>query len=402
MSDIFIARQAIYTRSLEVYAYELLFRSDYMNSANITCGEDATSQVFINALMDIGLSDLVGNQRAFINCTERYLVEGLPAPVVPTQMVLEVLEDILPTDELINALIRLREQGYQIALDDFVYDESKRGLVENADIIKLDALALDETQLTEQVKILKGFGVPLLAEKVETLDSFALCNKLGFDFFQGYFFCRPNIVKGKHTPSSKLAIMQLLAKMGDPNLEFRDLEKLIVNDVTMSYRILRYINSAMYSLPRKVDSIHRAITLLGLKTIKSWISILAMTNVDDKPYELMRIAMLRAKMCEGLAELSNSAQESAFTVGLFSTLDALMDQELEDILVKLPLAEEINNALLNKEGPLGAALLTVLAYEKGDWDNALATSALDAEALRNNYLQAMRWADETTRSLVAA
>jgi len=244
--------------------------------------------------------------------------------------------------------------------------------------------------------------VPLLAEKVETLHTFALCNKLGFDYFQGYFFCRPNIVKGKHTPSSKLAILQLMAKLTDPNLEFKDLEKLIVNDVTMSYRILRYINSAMYNLPRKVDSIHRAITLLGLKTIKSWITILAMSNVDDKPHELMRVAMLRAKMCEGLAGVSKSSPESAFTVGLFSTLDALMDQELEDILIKLPLAEEINNALLNKQGPLGTALLTVLAYEKGDWDNALANSSMDAETLRNHYLQAMRWADETTRALIAA
>lgn len=402
MYDIFLARQPIYTRSLEVHAYELLFRADQLNEARFLDGEDATSQVFINALMDIGLTDLVGTRPAFVNCTERYLLEGLPAPVVPTQVVLEVLEDILPTEQLIRAVKKLRQLGYLIALDDFVYDDSKRALVENADLVKVDVLAMSAAQLAQQVTLLKTFNKPLLAEKVEDFDTFSRCKALGFDYYQGYFFSRPNIVKGKHTPSSKLSIMQLLAKINAPDLEFRDLEKLIVQDVTMSYRILRYINSAMYSLPRKVESVHRAITLLGLKSIRSWINILAMSNVDDKPYELMKIALIRAKMCELLAQNTAVSSEAAFTVGLFSTLDALIDQPLEDVLDKLPLSDDINNALLNKHGMLGDILLTVLAYEQGNWQMATENHSQQSSPLGSSYLDALRWADETTHQLLAA
>lgn len=400
MSDIFIARQPIYTQKLDVHAYELLYRSDSDNYAKIVDGEDATSQVFINALINIGLPELVGKARAFINCTERYLVEGLPAPIVPTQVVLEVLEDILPSDNLSNGLQKLRDAGYHIALDDFIYDETKRSLVERADLIKVDVLGMSEDQIEEQVNLLREFNVPLLAEKVETQEIFTFCNEIGFQYFQGYFFCRPNIIKGKHTPSSKLSILHLLGKIRDPNLEFKELEILIVRDVTLSYRILRYINSAMYNMPRQIESIHRAITLLGLNTIKSWITILAMSNVDDKPYELMNVALVRAKMCESLATSIGSSTEEAFTVGLFSTLDALMDQHFEDLLPKLPLAENVNGALLDHTGPLGKVLKATLAYEKGDWDVALSEN-FDPDTLRNAYLGAIKWAKETSQSLMA-
>lgn len=402
MPDIFIARQPIYKRNLDVDAYELLFRSANVEAANVVDGDAATSQVLVNALIEIGLHELVGSHHAFINCTERFLVEGLPATITPTQVVLEVLEDILPSQRLTDALARLRDSGYSIALDDFRYDASKRDLVALADVVKLDILAMPREELAREVDILRGFDIKLLAEKVETQEDYLACKELGFDYFQGYFFCKPNIVRGRHTPTSKLAIMRLLAKINDPEIEFRELEDLIAHDVSLSYRILRYINSAFFSLTEKVESIRRAITLLGLKAIKSWVTILALSNVDDKPYELMTMALMRAKMCETLAGERSKHASVAFTVGLLSTLDALMDKALIDVLGELPLTNEIKTALLSHEGPLGEILNVVLAYEQGDWETATHASKFSSAALSHAYLDSIRWSQTTNAALVSA
>lgn len=404
MSDIFLARQPIYTRELGVHAYELLYRDGNVNEARIVNGEDATSQVLVNALIEIGLPDLVGDRYAFINCTEDYLLQGLPNPIASNQIVLEILEDVLPGAQLLDALRKLREAGYYITLDDFVYDDSKRELVELADMVKLDLMSMDREQLLQQVNLLKPFGVKLLAEKVETQEEFEQCMAMGFDYFQGYFFCKPRTIQASRTPSSKLAILQLLSKLQDPELSFEELEKLVANDVSLSYRLLRYINSAMFGLPHEVDSIHRAITLLGLSPIKSWVSIMAMSSIDDKPIELMNTALVRAHMCQQLAEDIKHPQvtkERAFTVGLFSTLDALMDKPLDNILSSLPLGAEVKTALLSHSGLLGEILTTTLSYERGKWDSA-GQLIHDANTLRNAYVSALRSAKEMGDALAAA
>jgi EAL and modified HD-GYP domain-containing signal transduction protein len=401
MSDIFIARQPIYTRELDIHAYELLYRSGNTQQAGVVDGEDATAQVLINALIEIGLPQLVGTQRAFINCTEHYLLQGLPAPIASDQVVLEVLEDVMPGEALLAALKKLRDAGYFIALDDFVYDESKRELVALSDMIKVDVLTLSDAELEQQVDALRPFDVKLLAEKVETQAEFEHCKALGFHYFQGYFLSRPHIVKGSGTPSSKLAILRLLAEMQDPELDMQQLEQHIAQDVSLSYRILRYINSAMLNLPKSVDSIFRAITLLGLTPIKSWVTIIAMSSIDDKPYGLMTQSLVRAKMCEGLAPAMQLPADRAFTVGLFSTLDALMDQHMEELLAQLPLSVEMKAALLRHEGPLGELLQRVLSYERGDWDPLVATEH-DSTTLREAYLDAIKWASDISTLLLAA
>lgn len=404
MSDIFIARQPIYDRGLNVYAYELLYRAGEENQADVVDGDDATSQVLINALMEIGLPDIVGSAYAFINLTKHYILEGVPPTLAQDNVVLEVLEDILPDEALITALNKLKAEGHTIALDDFIYDPTKRSLVEVADLIKIDLMALPEGGLEEQVKILKPYGMRLLAEKVETQEEFEHCKDLGFDYFQGYFFCKPNIIRGTRTPTSRIAIMQLLAKLQDPDLDFSELQTLISQDVSLSYRILRYINSAHFSLGRKVDSIQRSITLLGLKTIKPWVAILAMSSADDKPYELTLTALMRARMCEILAGVTTGAHkipaENAFTAGLFSALDAFLDKPLVDILDALPLADELNDALLKHDGPLGQLLYLVLEYEQGHWDS-VGDSQYAASTLHNAYLESIRWASEISGALVA-
>lgn len=399
LSDIYLARQPIYDRQLNVHAYELLYRSGEENSAQVFDGDAATAQVLVNALIEIGLPDIIGSSHAFINLTRHHILEGLPAQLAQDRVVLEVLEDILPSAELIQALQALRAAGFRIALDDFIYSADKQTLMEVADIVKLDLPALPGSALTDQVKALRAFPVELLAEKVETPEQYEYCKALGFDYFQGYFFCRPHIITGRATPSNRLSILQLLATLQDPQLDFGELQTLIARDVSLSYRILRYINSAHFNIGRKIESIQQAVTLLGLKTIRTWVAILAMTSVDDKPHELILTALIRAHMCESLAAVAQESTEHAFTVGLFSVLDAFLDKTLDDVLHSLPLSDDINLALLQHRGCLGELLRLVLDYEGGHWD-AVTDSPLDAATLRDTYLQSIQWANEISQGLI--
>jgi len=398
MSQIFIARQPIYDRDMGVHAYELLFRANDSEHAEFTDGEQATSQLLINALLEIGLPRLVGRHPAFVNLTERFIVEGLPNAMKPEQVVLEVLEDVLPGPELLAALQRLKQEGYTIALDDFEYDESKRPLVELADLVKLDVLGLKAREIAAHVEALKGFDTPLLAEKVETQEDFHACRELGFHYFQGYFFCKPHLVQGERTPSCRTLTLRLLARIQDPDIEFKELADLIAQDVSFSYRILRYINSAQFGTSRKIESIQSAATMIGLRRIKTWLTILAMSQVDDKPYELLLTSLVRARMCELLGE-GIGQPGSSFTVGLFSVLDALTDLPLDVVLASLPLADEINGALLHHEGPLGRLLRLVLAYESADWDT-VAANPVNGSDPQHAYLQAVEWAGELGNALL--
>jgi EAL and modified HD-GYP domain-containing signal transduction protein len=314
-------------------------------------------------------------------------------------VVLEMLEDVAVDDDVLAALRNLSAQGYIIALDDFFYQEHLRSLVELADIIKIDVLASGRTTVAEQVKLLRHYDVQLLAEKVETQEDFAYYKTLGFEYFQGYFFCRPDVVKGQRSPTNRLVILELLAKLQSPEITFRELEAFISRDVSLSYKVLRAANAAIYTRARKVTSIHQALQLVGLTAMTHIVSLFLLANIDDKPHELLITAMVRAKMCEQLAKLmqqSNSA--TFFTVGLLSVLDAFMDRPMPNILPALPLADEIVEALLAYEGMLGAILRCVLAYERGDWET-VQNLGCPRDLLVKTYLAALMWATEMHNTL---
>lgn len=208
-------------------------------------------------------------------------------------------------------------------------------------------------------------------------------------------------MKGDHTPTSRVAIMQLLAKVQDPDLDIRELQNCITRDVSLSYRILRYINSAHFSIGEKIESMQQAISLLGLNTIKTWVTILAMSSIDDKPYELILTALIRARMCEILAVKISVSPEHAFTVGLFSTLDAFLDKPLDKILATLPLADELHIALLTHTGKLGTLLDITMNYERGHWQ-LIPNELFDVATLRTNYLSALSWANDLSDSLLGS
>ncbi len=400
MNDIFIGRQPIYDRELRVFAYELLFRAAADNRAEFVDGDQATTDVIVNTFLEIGLDNIVGKHLAFINLTRAFFVGEHTISLPRNRVVLELLEDIDADEEVIAGVKRLADLNYTIALDDFIYHESLQPLVDLAHIVKIDLTKLDRDGVREHVRQLRHYPLRLLAEKVETQSDFDFCQSLGFDYFQGYFFAQPKIIRGQRLPNNRLSILRLLSRLQNPGISPEELETLISQDVAFSYRILRYVNSASLALSRKIESIHQAVVILGLQTIRCWTTLLAMSQVDNKPAELVVTAMVRAKMAESLAKAIRAEQpETFFCVGLFSALDALMDNSMEEILTQLPLADHIADALLHRRGLHGEILDCVLAYERGQWDN-LGCNQLGSHKIRDCFLEALQWASGVSQQLI--
>ena len=401
MSEVFVGRQPIYNKDLGVYGYELLFRSGVVNNAAMgqMTADGATSTTIINSFLEIGLEKLVGTRFAFINLTQQFLFEEDMLPISPKQVVLEVLEDIPVDVKLLEALKRLKAKGFTIALDDYIYNPSHKPIVALADFIKIDITQLSQRELIQHVRELKQYKAELLAEKVETLDEFEFCVKLGFNYFQGYFLSRPRIIKSKSLPSNKLAVLNLLSVLQDQNSDIDELEEAISFDVSMSYKILKLINSAFFNFPREVESIKRAIVILGRRQLSSWASMLALSKLDDRPPEMLHLAMTRGKMCELLAEKANlKPLDTYFTVGLFSALDILMERDIADVIQPLPLNEEVVAALLEHKGVLGEALLCAKNYELSDFDKSHFRN-LDSNDLFVANVEAVSWANMVVDSL---
>lgn len=397
--DILLARQPIFDRKLNTYAYELLFRSNAPKGEESPIdGDQATSLVMLNAFTEIGIQNVVGEHKAFINFTRNLILS--PPPFTNQEVVIEVLEDIVPDAEIIQSLTELRETGYTIALDDFIYHSSLLPLVELAHIIKVDVLALTQDELLEHVNLLKQQDVLLLAEKVETQEMYEHCMSLGFDFFQGYFLSKPKTLKGNKIPANKLVVMQLLADLQSPDIEAEKLHNTLSKDPGLSFKMLRLINSAAYRRPNKIDSLYRAIILIGLTNIKRWASLLALSNLDDKPNALHEETMLRAKMCEFLGKRIQADEvDLFFTVGMLSMLEAFFDTPLEELLNSISLSDEMNAALLRREGALGFVLSVCESYEQGKWSNidwqGLKKYELSILDVKEAYLESVQWAMET-------
>ncbi|MDQ7072690.1 MAG: HDOD domain-containing protein [Gammaproteobacteria bacterium] len=290
-------------------------------------------------------------------------------PFTHNQVVLEILEDVTADTEVISAVKKLAAQGYKIALDDFIFNESLWPLIKLADIIKIDILALDTKQLEQHVALLKQENVKLLAEKVESHDQFEQCKALGFDYFQGFFFSKPSLLKDTAIPGSQLHILNLITQLQDPEIDFDEVEKLISQDVSLSYKLLKLLNSATFALPQKIDSIKQGLVILGFNAIKSWATLIALHSANPTTPELLTLTLIRAKMCELIASQFNADPNTAFTVGLFSTIDAMLLHPMNELLKSLPLTQPTKLALSEQKGMLGEMLKIVMLCERGLWDN---------------------------------
>lgn len=398
MQAFYLARQPIYDSRLRVAGYELLFRAGPTDVAQFADGDKATSEVITSSVVDIGLDSLVGAHPAFINATSGFLNGELPLPEQKGRIVLEVLETVEVNEALLVHLRGLSADGYQLALDDFVYRPGSEGLLDLADYVKLDVQALSIAELTEHVERLRGYNARLIAEKVEDYAMLTACRELGFDMYQGFFFCRPRLVCGKRPAANRLAVMQLIVKLQDPATGMDELERLVTSDPALSYRLLKYINSAYCAVRVKVTSIRQALIMVGTNLVRSWATLLIMSRLTEaKPTELITTALVRARMCELLGE-SDAERESSqyFTVGLLSVLDALLDASMDDVVAGLPFDDDVCAALRDHAGRLGDVLTQVIGYEQNS-----GTDELTDPRLASLYVQALTWALDTQQAINA-
>jgi len=401
-TEVFMARQPIYGRGMGLFAYELLFR----RSGEITAGEiddEQAATALISSLVDIGLNELIGNAKAFINISEELLMSSSMMMFPKEKVVIEVLETVRPTPEVIERVKQLRKFGFVIALDDFCYSPETEPLMAEADFIKLDVLDQTEKDIRAAFSQVNRKGIKVLAEKVETLEQYRFCEKLGFDLFQGYFFAKPELMRGNSLRANQVAMLRLAAKIQSPDLQYSDLEEIICSDVALTFRLLKLVRSAHFGLSCTITSIHQALMFLGVNTVSSLATLLAMAGSADKPDELLTTSLVRGKMCELLAQWRKKPQsERYFTLGMLSMLDALLDLPMPQIVKELPLSEELNAALTRPQegGDLAHTLAMATAYERGDWDSVHLEGLTPAQ-VSNAYHAAVTWSSQASAALAA-
>ncbi|MBT8338446.1 MAG: HDOD domain-containing protein [Desulfatitalea sp.] len=403
--DAYVARQPIFNRQKKIYGYELLYRNAEAKYVQGIDGDEATATLLGNSFLNIGIDTLIGGKKSFINFTQNLLLNKAPLLLPSGETVVEILENVDPTPELIAACREISSKGYTIALDDFVYKPELEPLIETADILKFDFRLSSPDEISAYLKqIEQRDTLHLLAEKVETQQEFELAKEMGFNYFQGFFFCKPELIRSRQISGAQLNLLQLMAAVNQPGFNFDDLERLITPDVGLSYKLLRYINSAFFAKAQEIVSIQQALVYMGESEIRRFVSLIAMSNLGQgKPDELIRISCIRGKFCELLATAASTPASPAelFTLGMFSLLDAILDQPMAQIMRDLPLGKNIKDALVNRKGELLGYLGLMEFYEKGLWPlvhRVTKALQLPMAKLPAIYREACEWANTFTEN----
>lgn len=397
--NVFVARQPIFDRQKKLYAYELLFRTGTTNGFPDIDGTTATTSLLSSTFFTVGIDKITAGRLAFINFTEDLIAKGVPHLFPADKLMVEILEDVEPGSAVVEACRQLKAQDYNLALDDFVYSRKFDELLQLSDIIKIDFRLTPLAKIEEMVATLREFNCQLLAEKVETYEEFDKALELGFDYFQGYFFAKPEVLQNKDLSTSQLTMLQLLAKINSADQEFDvdALEKLVTQDISITYKLLKYINSAHFSRLKNISSIAQAISYLGERGFKMFVSLIATSMLaENKPGELVRASIIRARLLELIGGECGRDGNEMFLLGLFSLIDAMLDQNIQTILSRMPLAAGINAALSEKSGDLYPFLRLVETYEQGNWIPfrfALKKTGLSEERMVDFYTEAIAWAD---------
>jgi EAL and modified HD-GYP domain-containing signal transduction protein len=388
----FLAKQPIFQDDLHVFGYELLYRGPRISAAN--GGAIATARVMCDALSDIGLDRIVTDKQVFINFDREMLEQGAASLLPPDRSVVEILEHVEATPDVIDLVDELRTSGVKVALDDFAFQDWAIPLLTHVDFIKIDVLAHDGDVANVAAK-LQLLDVPLIAEKVETRAQYRRCRDLGYRYFQGYFFAKPETLSSNRIDSGQLVILQILAALQQEDGTPNGVARILARDVGLVHRLLKFANSAAIRRRRTLTSIADAIIVLGQSTMCRWASLILLAQLGgNKPKELLTLALTRARLCEQLSELDSSMATSAFTVGLLSVLDALLDRPMPVILRDLDLAPELAAALLgDRAAPLGTLLGLVLDYEQGRWSDLDKSEHIKmTSSLANSYVCALEFA----------
>ncbi len=398
--DTFVARQPILNRDEKTVAYELLFR-DGIENVFVDIGEDkATYRMISDSMLSADLANITGGKRAFINFPQTLIENDIPRFLPREKVVIEILENVKPVDGVITSIKNLRKSGYRIALDDFTEENRHDALIPISNIVKFDFQRMKSDNIEKTAgELMTHYDVKLLAEKVETYEQFDQAKKLGFNFFQGFFFSTPQMMSFKSIPVAKHNLFKLFAEACKPGADFNLIAKHLKNDVALSLRLLRLVNSAYYRRVVEVDSIKDAVLILGEDRIKKFIMMIAASDIaHGRPDELVKTAILRARMAElsGPETGIDFSGDELFTLGLFSNVDAMLGMAMDRVLTELPFSDRLKKALLKKDSDFRVLLRLIKLYERGLWmqvEHYCKKTAVEEEKIRKIYLDAVKTAD---------
>ncbi len=402
MIDVFVARQPIFDRHDSLAGYELLYRNTAVSTIADGAAADAMcTDTVIHSFLDIGLDDLTDGHRAFVNCTREFLLDGQAELLPPSKVVIEVLETVGNDEAVVTACRRLTEHGYHLALDDYVDDSTYDALLRTVSIVKLDVLHKKPEELRAVLQRLRPFKVQVLAERVETVEMHKECMKLGFDLFQGYFYRRPELVMRKEIEVGQAAMLRLLNMLRDHETPDAVIESGFRSDPTLTYKLLRIVNSASVG-GRGIDSIGYAIRMVGRQMLYRWLALLMVSSMvtgNDVTDQLVYAALLRARLCELIAESSPQVRhpQALFMTGLFSMLDVLLRIPMRDVLARVSVSDEIRQAVMEGSGPYAEPLLLADAYQRGEWDQVdVLASSLGVLPMQMAWLytKSLTWVNE--------
>lgn len=399
--DIFVARQPIFDRNREVFAYELLYRDSEKNFfSGDVASNVATSILLMNSYLNFGIQNLVGDHKAFVNFDIDLVMNDVPHLLNKDEVVIELLEDIVPTRAFMTKVQGLKDKGYTVAIDDFVEDYAHTSLVHMCNIIKVEFMGATKESIQKIVKTWKPQGKLLLAEKVETIEEFEWAKALGFDYFQGYFFSKPAMVKSKRLNDSAAQYVRLMNEMNVPEPDYKHISNIIEMDVALTYKILKLVNSKL-SKGNEINSIQHGLSILGVKAIRRWLSLAMVQNLSTaETSELVITSMVRSHLLENIASNSNLKQhtQELTLIGILSILDVMLEKPMAELLETLPLTAEVKGTLLGEKTLFSPAYDLCLSYERGDFDminDCGDKLAYDGTLLSKHYIEAVKWSDAT-------
>jgi c-di-GMP-related signal transduction protein len=397
----FIARQPILDANQKTFGFELLFRSGMESYFRAVDPDMASSSLIVDSFLLFGMQTLTDGRRAFINFTRKLIVDRCPTFLPENQLVIEILESVEPDAEVIAACKAMHRMGYRFALDDFSYSHAHRPLLDFVDFIKVDFLSSPVSERCRLAKEFGALGIGMVAERVETHQQYREAVDMGYQFYQGYFFSRPQLLSRRDIPAFKINYQRLLHVVHSPNPEFSRIEEIIKAEPSLCFKLLRYLNSALFAFSGEIHSIRYALSLLGLKELNRWISLISLTGLcEDKPPALIINSMIRAKLCELLARPTGMGNRGTdlFLTGLLSMIDSMLDRPMREIINQLSLGNDVQEALISKNSSrIRQVLDLAIAWERGDWAEVSGLAVklgLDESQLAEIHLQAVEWGNQ--------
>lgn len=395
--SVHVGRQPIYDRDRELVGYELLFRGGPTATKAARSGAQATSQVIVNMFAEFGMEQLTGRHLAFINLTREFLTGELPLPFDPQGTVLEILETVDLDDDVVEGVHRLVQQGFTLALDDFVFRSGHERLMRLATYVKLEVLGVPREVVAERVAACREYGhLKLVAERLEDEDDLRFALDLGFEMFQGYALGRAQVLSLETLTPSRVRHLELVDHLAQSEIDVDEVAMMVATDPALSFRVLRATNSASAGLRRKVSSVHDALMLLGMTRLRHWLALMLLSDIAESDEEHVSFVLVRARLCQALAEGTGVSGDAAFTAGLVSGLADLLNAPPAELVSRLSLDENVSGAVVDGLGRLGSILGVVREYEAGGLPQVSGKSDDD---LVRAYLSAVDWTMRTVAAV---